>query len=243
MEKLTLTAHLQELRKRLIVSSIAVGIGFAVSYAFSQEIFDWLARPLYRELPRGDTIIFTGYAEAFFLYLKLSFFAGVAEASPVLLYQLWAFVTPGLYEHEKKLALPFVLFSTVFFAAGVLFAYFVVFPSAFRFFLSYNSEALRALPAMGEYITFAVHLLLAFGLAFEFPVVMCILAKAGVVSVRLLRQGRKYAVLAIFILAALLTPTPDVINQLLMAGPLMVLYELSIVLIWFLERKAPAKEA
>lgn len=242
-DKLTLTAHLEELRRCLVISSIAIGIGFIFSYAFSEEIFDWLARPLYRLLPPGDTLIFTGYPEAFFLYLKLAFFAGVVEASPVILYQIWTFVAPGLYGHEKKLAVPFILVSTFFFICGLLFAYFVVFPVAFKFFLGYNSEYLSAVPTIGEYFSFATRLLLAFGLVFEFPVVMCFLARMHVVNVSFLRRNRKYAILGIFILAALLTPTPDVVNQLLMAGPLIVLYELSIILVWLMERRSASSQA
>ncbi|MEW6326316.1 MAG: twin-arginine translocase subunit TatC [Thermodesulfobacteriota bacterium] len=237
-EKLPLTAHLEELRRCLVISFMAIGIGFLFSYAFAQEIFDLLARPLYRLLPPRDVLIFTGYPEAFFLYLKLAFLAGVVEASPVILYQVWRFIEPGLYEHEKKMAIPFVLASTFFFVCGLLFAYFVVFPVAFKFFLGYNSEYLSAVPTIGEYFSFATRLLLAFGLVFEFPVVMCFLARMHVVTVSFLRRNRKYAILGIFILAALLTPTPDVVNQLLMAGPLLLLYELSILLIWLMERKS-----
>ncbi|MFH1146099.1 MAG: twin-arginine translocase subunit TatC [Pseudomonadota bacterium] len=242
MERLTLTAHLQELRRRLVISLVAVAAGFLLSYPFSQEIFDWLARPLYRLMPADKSLIFTGYSEAFFLYLKLAFFSGLVIASPVLLYQLWAFVAPGLYAREKKSALPFIAFSTLFFIAGSLFAYFAVFPVAFKFFLGYDSEFITAVPVMGEYCSFAVHLLFAFGLAFQFPVAMCLLAKIHVVSTWILRRNRKYAVLVIFIASALITPTPDIVNQLLMAGPLMLLYEFSILLIWLMERKPPGLE-
>lgn len=242
MEKITLTAHLRELRSRLIICCIAITVGFIPSYTYSEQIFDLLARPLYSLLPKGSNIIFTGYAEAFFLYLKLAFFAAVVEASPVILYQLWAFVAPGLHENEKRLAFPFIFFSSLFFAAGATFAYFVVFPTAFKFFLSYNSESLNALPVMGDYFSFASHLLLAFGLAFEFPVIMCFLAKIHVISHWYLRRNRKYAILIIFAAAAILTPTPDIVNQLLMAGPLLLLYELSILLIWLMEKKIPEPE-
>lgn len=241
MERFTLTAHLQELRKRLVIALAAVAIGFLLSYPYAQEIFDLLARPLYRLMPADKSLIFTGYSEAFFLYLKLAFFSGTVIASPVLLYQVWAFVAPGLYAHEKKSAIPFIAFSTLFFAGGLLFAYFAVFPVAFKFFLGYDSEFISAVPDMGEYFSFAARLLFAFGLVFQFPVVMCFLAKIHVVSTWILRRNRKYAVLLIFILSALITPTPDIVNQLLMAGPLMLLYELSIFLIWLMERKPPGE--
>lgn len=221
----------------MIISSIAIGVGFIVSYAFSQEIFDWLARPLYRLLPPGDELIFTSYPQAFFLYLKVSFFAGAVEASPVVLYQLWSFVAPGLYAHEKKAAIPFILVSSLFFACGLLFAYFIIFPMAFKFFLSYNSDYITAVPTISEYFSFVIRLLLAFGLVFEFPVVMYLLARIGVVNALFLKRNRKFAVLGSFIVGALLTP-PDVVSQLLMAGPLILLYELSILLISLRERRS-----
>ncbi len=165
-DKQPFTAHLEELRSRLIKSSMAVGLGFLLSYAFKEQIFDILTAPLMRVMQHGDHLIYTNLPEAFFTFLKTAFFTGIMLASPVLLYQFWMFVAPGLYDREKKLALPILLLSTLFFGGGILFAYFVVFPFGFKFFVGFASETVRPMPAMREYLSFASKLLLAFGLVF-----------------------------------------------------------------------------
>jgi sec-independent protein translocase protein TatC len=162
---------------------------------------------------------------------------GVLLASPVIFLQIWRFVAPGLYHHEKKVLLPFTLISTLCFLAGAAFGYFVVFPPAFRFLVGYASETLEPLPAVSEYFSLSLRLLLAFGIVFELPVFMVFLAKIGMVDTPFLRRNRKYAVLISFVVAAILTPTPDVVNQLMMAGPLMVLYEVSILAVAAFARK------
>lgn len=172
-----------------------------------------------------------------FFYLKLALAGGLLLASPVIFYQIWRFVAPGLYLHEKKVILPFTLFSTVFFLGGAAFGYFVVFPPAFKFLLGYSTEFLDPMPAVKEYFSLCLRLLIAFGVIFELPIFMVLLAKMGIVNVSFLNRHRKYAILLSFVIAAILTPTPDVVNQLLMAVPLMVLYELSIGLIWLFARK------
>ena len=227
-DKQPFTAHLEELRSRLIKSSMAVGLGFLLSYAFKEQIFDILTAPLMRVMQHGDHLIYTNLPEAFFTFLKTAFFTGIMLASPVLLYQFWMFVAPGLYDREKKLALPILLLSTLFFGGGILFAYFVVFPFGFKFFVGFASETVRPMPAMREYLSFASKLLLAFGLVFEMPMVITLLARLGIVSVAQLRKFRRYAILLFFIVAAILTP-PDVISQILMALPMMLLYEISIL--------------
>ncbi|MBI5552620.1 MAG: twin-arginine translocase subunit TatC [Desulfobacterales bacterium] len=227
-DKQPFTAHLEELRSRLIKASIAVGLGFLLSYAFKEQIFDILTAPLMRVMQHGDHLIYTNLPEAFFTFLKTAFFTGIMLASPVLLYQFWMFVAPGLYDREKKLALPILLLSTLFFGGGILFAYFVVFPFGFKFFVGFASETVRPMPAMREYLSFASKLLLAFGLVFEMPMVITLLARLGIVSVAQLRKFRRYAILLFFIVAAILTP-PDVISQILMALPMMLLYEISIL--------------
>ncbi|MCI5167173.1 MAG: twin-arginine translocase subunit TatC [Candidatus Electrothrix sp. GM3_4] len=168
---------------------------------------------------------------------KYSLTAGILIASPVIFYQIWRFIAPGLYQHEKKMLLPFSFISTFCFLGGAAFGYFVVFPPAFRFFISYSSEFLDPMPAVSEYFSLALRLLLAFGVIFELPVVMVFLAKLGIVDAPFLSKNRKYAFLIAFIIAAIVTPTPDVVNQLLMAGPLVVLYEISIVAVRFFARK------
>ncbi|MBI4620688.1 MAG: twin-arginine translocase subunit TatC [Desulfobacterales bacterium] len=227
-EKLPFTSHLEELRKRLIICFIAVGICFIVSYAFSERIFNVLMKPLLEAMPPGGTLIFTGLTEAFFIYFKVSLLAGVFIASPVVLYQIWSFVSPGLHEREKKYAFPFVVFSTIFFVGGALFGYFVVFPASFKYLMSFATEAMRPLPSVREYLSFSTRLLFAFGIVFELPLFIFFLTKIGVVNAKMLTSQRKYAIVLIFIVSAILTPGPDAITQLMMAIPLLLLYELSI---------------
>jgi sec-independent protein translocase protein TatC len=226
--KLPFTAHLEELRKRLIICFIAVGAGFLASYAFAKQIFEILMRPLLTVMPPDEKLIYTGLPEAFFTYLKTALIAGILIAVPVIFYQIWMFVAPGLYDREKRFALPIVILSSFFFLGGALFGYFIVFPFGFQFFMSYASEAVKPLPSMKEYFSFSTQMLFAFGLVFELPLFMTFLAKLGIVGIPFLTSNRKYAILLIFIVAAILTP-PDVLSQLMMAFPLMLLYEVGIV--------------
>ena len=227
-EKLPFTGHLEELRRRLIICFIAVGIGFAGCYLFKERLFAILMDPLVRVMQPGQNLIFTGLAEAFFTYLKVSFLAGLMIAFPVIIYQFWMFVAPGLYDKEKRLLIPIVFLSSVFFVGGALFGYFIVFPFGFKFFLGFATDIIRPLPSMKEYLSFSSKLLIAFGLVFELPLVITFLAKLGIVSVDFLKKNRKYALVIFFAGAAILTP-PDVVTQVMMALPLMVLYEISIV--------------
>jgi sec-independent protein translocase protein TatC len=235
-KKLPLTAHLEELRKRLIYSFLSVGVAFGISYAYIKEIVEILMRPLVRVLPAGSTLVFTAVPEAFFTYLKAALLAGVFFSSPFILYQIWAFVSPGLYEREKKYIYPYLFVSTFFFVAGALFCYLIVFPVVFRFFLSFATKDIRPLPAIKEYLTFTIKLLLAFGLLFQWPALILFLSRMGVVSSKTLAKNRKYAILGIFVAAAVLTP-PDLVSQLLLAGPLLVMYEGSIWMAKFLGKK------
>ena len=237
-DKLPFTTHLEELRKRLITCFIAVGIGFAASYGFKEILFQILVRPLTKVMKTGDTLIFTGLPEAFFTYLKVAFLSGLMLAAPVVIYQFWMFVAPGLYEKEKRLLLPIVFLSTLFFLGGALFGYFIVFPWGFKFFLGFATDTIRPLPSMKEYLGFSAKLLLAFGLVFELPLVITFLAKLGLVSVAFLKKNRKYAILLFFAGAAILTP-PDVVTQIMMAIPLMLLYEISIIGARIFGRKTP----
>jgi len=227
-EKIPFTEHLEELRKRLIVCFIAVGIGFVLSYGFKEKLFQILTRPLISVMQTGDKLIFTGLPEAFFTYLKVAFLSGIILAAPVIFYQFWMFVAPGLYDKEKRLMAPIVFLSTFFFIGGAFFGYFIVFPYGFKFFLGFASEIIRPLPSMREYLGFASKLLLAFGLVFELPLIITFLAKLGMVSVSFLKKNRKYALLLFFVGAAILTP-PDVVTQIMMALPLILLYEISII--------------
>ncbi|MBN2296953.1 MAG: twin-arginine translocase subunit TatC [Deltaproteobacteria bacterium] len=235
-EKAPITDHLEELRWRLVKCVVAIGAGFAATYAFSDRIFNFLVSPLVKLLPEKSQLIYTSLPEAFFTYLKVSFFSGLILATPVILYQIWKFVMPGLYEKEKRYVLPFVLIATLFFLVGVSFAFYVVFPLGFKFFLGFSTETISALPSMKEYLGLAMRLLFAFGITFELPVIMFFLAKMGIVNHTLLRSKRKYAILIVFVLAAILTP-PDVISQFLLAIPLIALYEISIWITYVVRKK------
>jgi sec-independent protein translocase protein TatC len=234
--KMPFTQHLEELRRRLIICFIAVGVGFLISYFFAKQIFEIIMRPLIKVLPPGEKLIFTALPEAFITYLKVALLAGIGLASPVIIYQFWRFLAPGLYTRERKALLPIVLFSTVFFLGGALFGYFVVFPFGFKFFIGFASDSIRALPSIREYLKFATKLLFAFGLIFELPLFAFFLARLGLIRVETLKKQRKYAILIIFIVAAILTP-PDVVTQLMMAGPLLLLYELSVWIVKVFGRK------
>lgn len=227
-KKSSFTAHLEELRKRLMICFIAVGAGFLASYAFKEKLFHILTEPLIKIMQDNNGLIFTGLPEAFFTYLKAAFISGVILAAPVILYQFWMFVGPGLYNTERRVLLPIIILSIFFFIGGACFGYFIVFPIGFKFFLSFSTENIKALPSMREYLNFASKLLIAFGIVFELPVLITFLARLGIVSVDFLKKNRKYALLLFFVFSAILTP-PDVVTQIMMALPLMLLYEISII--------------
>lgn len=230
-EKSPFTEHLSELRDRLIRSAIAIGIGFCSAYFFKEKLFEILTAPLIKAIgdDKNTQMIFTGLPEAFFTYLKVSLITGIVVSTPVLFYEFWMFISPGLYRDEKKYFLPIVLLSIIFFILGSSFGYFIAFPYGFQFFLEFSTDSIHAMLSMKEYLSFSSTLLLAFGFIFELPLVLSFMARMGLVSVAFLQKNRKYAILIIFIVAAILTPGPDVISQLLMAGPLMVLYEIGII--------------
>jgi sec-independent protein translocase protein TatC len=240
-EKQPFMSHLEELRKRLIACAIAVGAGFVLCYFFSETLFRILVLPLKEVMPQGERLIFTNLPEMFLTYLKVAFIAGIMLTAPFLFYQLWMFIAPGLYQREKKLVFPFVIFSTILFVGGSLFGYFVVFPFGFKFFMGFSNEYVQALPSVKQYFSFSTKLLFAFGVIFELPVVMFFLSKMGVVTPELLRKKRKYAILLAFVVAAILTP-PDVLTQIFMALPLVVLYEISIFVAKIAQKKKVEEE-
>ena len=239
-EKMPFTGHLEELRKRIVICFIAIGIGFIISYGFKEKIFYFLTIPLVSAMHADGKLIFTGLPEAFFTYLKVSLLSGLMLSAPVLLYQFWLFVAPGLYGKEKKLLVPIVFLSSFFFIGGALFGYFIVFPFGFKFFLGFATETIQSLPSMREYLSFSSKLLLAFGLVFELPLIITFLARLGIVTVGFLKKNRKYALLLFFVVAAILTP-PDVVTQIMMAFPLMALYEISILGARVFGKKKPQK--
>ena len=233
--------HLVELRKRLIWSFAALFAAFAVCFYFADHIFAFLAQPLVRAFPPGEgRLIYTKLYEAFFVEVRVAFFAAFFLAFPIIANQIWAFVAPGLYAKEKRAFLPFLIATPVLFTMGGALAYYVVMPTAFHFFLQYQGDIggieQEALPSIGEYLSLVMHFILAFGIAFLLPVLLMLMERAGLVTRDQLKRGRRYAIVAVFAIAAVLTP-PDVLSQLLLAVPLMLLYELALVAIWFTERR------
>ena len=236
--------HLDELRSRLIVSAAAIGLGFVVALAFIRYVFDFVMRPLQQALPPGGRLIYTEPAEAFLLYLKIAALVGAVLAAPVVLWQLWLFVAPGLYANEKRYVLPFVLFSTVFFVLGAAFSHYVLFPLAWRFFAGFSSDYVEFLPRIEPVFSLYAKLMLGMGLVFQMPTLVLFLARIGVVTAGMLLRHFKYAVLAIFVIAAVVTPSPDALSQVLVAAPMLVLYGLSVLIAWVFGRpRAVAEEA
>ena len=219
--------HLGELRTRMVRSCIAVGLGFLACWAVVDPLFDILVNPLLAVLPKGSHAIYTTLPEGFFTRVYIAFVAGVFVASPVVFYQIWSFISPGLYEEEKRYVIPIAILSALFFASGGAFCYFIVFPYAFSFFVSFATQEIVAMPKVSDYLSFVLKLVLAFGLVFEMPLFAFFLARMGLVTAAAMRKVRRYAILVIFIVAAILTP-PDVVSQLLMACPMLILYEVSI---------------
>lgn len=226
---LPFTVHLEELRWRLLRCVIAVTIGFAISYFYKEELFNLLMIPLIKAMNNHGKIIFTGLTEAFFTYLKVALISGIMLAFPYIAFEFWMFVTPGLYKHEKRILAPAIFLSAIFFIGGALFGYFAAFPFGFEFFLSFSNENIQAFPSMKEYMSLASFMLLAFGLVFETPLVITIMASLGLITADFLRKNRKYSVIIIFIIAAIITPGPDVMSQCIMAVPMLILYEISII--------------
>jgi sec-independent protein translocase protein TatC len=240
MKEAPLLEHLVELRQRLLRCLIAVGVGFAASYSFAERLLDILLKPLMDVMPAGSKLIATSLPETFFTVMKLALVAGAFVASPFIFYQLWQFVAPGLYKEERKIIIPVALATAICFVGGALFGYFVVFPFGFKFFMDYASDYITMMPTISAYFSLAVTLLFAFGLIFELPVFIFFLTSLGMVSTKALRKFRRWAILLSFVVSAILTPTPDAVNQLLMAGPMIVLYEVGIWVSWFVDK--PRKE-
>lgn len=222
-----LKPHIADLRKRLVISSITLIVMFFVCFAFYEPILNWMMVPVEAALPQNSQMVAVEIQETFFTALKVAFFAGFIASLPVIFWQLWLFLAPGLYEHEKKLVIPFVFFGTLMFLVGASFAYYIVVPLGFDFLIAFGSTVVTVLPSIGKYVDFFTKLLFGFGIAFELPVITFFLAKIGLVDDRMLKDFFRYAIVIIFIVAAILTP-PDVLSQLLMAAPLILLYGISI---------------
>ncbi|UYF44219.1 twin-arginine translocase subunit TatC [Aliarcobacter cryaerophilus] len=222
-----LKPHIADLRKRLTISTITVVIMFFACFTFYEPILEWMMAPVKHALPAGTSMIAVEIQETFFTAMKVAFFGGFIISLPVIFWQLWLFLAPGLYDHEKKLVVPFVFFATLMFLLGASFAYYIVVPIGFDFLIAFGNSVVSVLPSIGKYVGFFTKLLIGFGIAFELPVITFFLAKIGLVNDQMLKDFFRYAVVLIFIVAAVLTP-PDVISQVLMAAPLLILYGVSI---------------
>lgn len=237
----TFISHLIELRTRLIRALVAVLLVFLVLFFFAQKLYSLLARPMLAALPHGGQMIATDVTTPFFVPMKVALMASFVVALPYVLYQAWAFVAPGLYTHEKRLIAPLVVASTVLFLCGMSFAYFVVFPVVFHFISSVAPQGVAVMTDINKYLDFVLTLFLAFGVTFEVPIVVIVLVKLNIVSVKKLREIRPYMIVGAFVIGAIFTP-PDVVSQTMLAVPLWLLYELGILAAAFVSRPRPEAE-
>ncbi len=238
LNKMSFLEHLEELRKRLLVSFIAIGVGFLICWSFSEQIFAQLQAPLTAFLPPGDTLAYTRLTAPFFLYMKVAFFAGLFLAAPVILWQLWLFISPGLYRKERRYAVPFIVFASLFFIAGGYFGYRVILPATCAFFVE-TGKNFKQMVTVDDYFSFASVIILAAGLVFETPILIFFLARLGIVTPAFLIQKFKYAVVLSFVLSAIITPTPDMVTQAALAIPMILLYLLGVGVAWAFAKADP----
>jgi sec-independent protein translocase protein TatC len=231
-DKMSFLEHLDELRKRLVNSAIAIGVGVVVCFAFVQQIFNFLLGPTRAALPPGVKMIYTQPGEAFGMYMWVSLIAGFVVAAPYIMYQVWMFIAPGLYSKEKRMAYPFVLFTTLGFIGGAAFNHWVAFPFLMRFFAQFNGTDLLFMPRLEDTFDLYSKMLLGMGVIFQLPTIVFFLAKMGLVTAGFLWKHGKYAILIAYIIAAVITPTGDPVNQTIFAAPMIILYFLSIIIAW-----------
>jgi sec-independent protein translocase protein TatC len=236
LTKMSFLEHLEELRKRLVISLAAIAAGFFLCWAFADVLFAKLQEPLTQFLPPGDTLAYTRLTAPFFLYMKVAFFAGLFLASPIILLQLWLFISPGLYRRERRYAVPFIVFATLFFVAGGYFGWKVLLPATCGFFIE-TGRNFKQVVTVDDYFSFASMIILAAGVVFETPILVFFLARIGIVTPAFLMQKFKYAVIASFILAAIVTPTPDMVTQTALAVPMIVLYLIGVGIAWLFGKK------
>jgi sec-independent protein translocase protein TatC len=235
--KMSFLEHLDELRKRIVQACLGVAVGVLVGFAFITPIVNFILKPTQRVLPAGSRMIYTQPGEAFGLYIQIGLIVGVVLAAPWIMYQVWLFIAPGLYANEKKLAVPFVLLSTLGFVGGTVFNHYIVFPWMMSFFASFNTPDLVFMPRLEDVFDLYTKMLLGMGLVFQMPTVVYFLAKMRLVTAGFLWRHFKYAILIIFIVAAVITPTGDMITQTVFATPMLGLYVLSILIAWLVAPK------
>jgi sec-independent protein translocase protein TatC len=241
-DKMTFLEHLDELRQRLVRALMYLAGGTAACWGFREQIFHFLTEPM-RKGGYKDAFIFTSPAEALMLYMKMAFFVGIFVASPFVLYEIWAFISPGLYKNEKAWAIPFIGMGSFFFILGALFGHYVLFPVTLGFLAGFGGPDMRFLPKIDEYWSFYSWFLLGLGLVFQIPVIIFVLARIGLVTPGLLLRGWKFAILGSFIVSAVVTPTPDVVNQTALALPMIGLYLLGVAVAWIFGKKRRARES
>ena len=239
---MTFLEHLEDLRKRIFYSFIAVIVVVIPAWLFSKDIYNILSRPVTKYLPEGTKLAYTHLTAPFMLYIKVSFLTAIFVTSPFIFLQLWYFVAPGLYKKEKKYVYPFVIFTSFFFILGALFGYFVAFPFACNFFLKMGSE-FQPVITVDQYFSLALRLLLGIALVFEMPTLVFFLSRMGIITSRWMIKNFKYAVLVVFIIAAVITPSPDMINQSILAVPMLFLYGLSLLIAFIFEKKKAKRKS
>jgi sec-independent protein translocase protein TatC len=237
--RMSFLEHLDELRKRIIWSVASLGIGFLVAIFFVNEIFAFVMRPMQQMLPAGQTLIYTDPSEAFFLQIKIALIAGLIIGSPLISGQIWLFIAPGLYAHEKRYAIPFVVMSTFFFVVGAAFSHYIVFPIVWRFFVGFTNEFLTFTPRVEPAFSMYLRLILALGITFQLPTVVLFLARMGMITPRFMIRNFKYAVLLIILASAVLSPDGGGVGMVAMGGPVIVLYIFSIGLAWIFGARTP----
>jgi sec-independent protein translocase protein TatC len=237
--RMTIWEHLDELRRRLIISFCTLAAGFVVSWFFRERLFDVVQAPFLKFVEKGDRLSFISLTEPFLMYMKLSALSSLVFTSPIIITELWLFISPGLYRNERRYALPFIFFSTFFFLSGCLFAYKYVFPFACGYFLQVGSQFKQEV-RVNDYFSLFSKLIIAIGLIFETPILAFFLARLGLIDHRFLLSKLKYAVLAIFVIAAVITPTPDMVTQTILAVPMLGLYVVSILIVWIFGKRKNA---
>ncbi|OLB62414.1 MAG: twin arginine-targeting protein translocase TatC [Acidobacteria bacterium 13_2_20CM_2_66_4] len=230
--KMSFLEHLDELRKRIVRSCLAVAVGILVTFAYINPIFNFILAPTRKALPPGVKLIYTQPGEAFSLYITVALIAGAVVAAPYIMYQVWMFIAPGLYSNEKRMAIPFVLFTTIGFVAGALFNHYISFPFMMAFFASFNTPDLAFMPKLEDVFGLYTKMLIGMGLVFQMPTIVYFLARIKLITARFLAKNFKYAFLIIFIVAAVITPTGDMMTQAIFAAPMVGLYLLSIAIAW-----------